>query len=581
MVKRPVSRSLARAFFYIVLLSLLTTGGALFTLSSSMRDAEAINIAGSLRMQSYRLGYDLLGAPGELTAHRRQYENTLHSPVLNALGQGMAPLQVQVRYQALHRAWQEMDNHLTHKNVIWYENNISGYVAQIDDFVLALQHYAERKMMLAVMVSALGFIAMFTLVFFTLRRIRCQVVAPLNALVIASEAVKRGDFSPPSLDVKLPNELGQLAFAFTRMSGELGKLYLSLEASVQQKTQRLEEAHRRLEVLYRCSRTLNTSIIDRRCFEKILSILRLNTQLITVEMRTDDNGLLRDGLPDATIAWHSVPIRLQENVLGELRWQTDALPPSPLLMESIASMLGQGIWVNQAQKHHQQLLLMEERATIARELHDSLAQVLSYLRIQMTLLRHSVEKENTAAHAIIDDFSQALNDAYSQLRELLTTFRLTLQQTNLTAALQEMVATLRSRTTATIHVTCSLPDSALDAQRQIHLLQIIREALLNAIRHANADTITVRCSSTTSGIYEAEVIDDGCGIASLDEPEGHYGLTIMQERAGCLGGKLSITRPAQGGTCVCLHFAAVANENEALNSATAVGIFPSGAPTDT
>ncbi len=53
-VKRPVSASLARAFFYIVLLSILSTGIALLTLASSLRDAEAINIAGSLRMQSYR-----------------------------------------------------------------------------------------------------------------------------------------------------------------------------------------------------------------------------------------------------------------------------------------------------------------------------------------------------------------------------------------------------------------------------------------------------------------------------------------------------------------------------------------------
>ncbi|HHU7312942.1 TPA: type IV pili methyl-accepting chemotaxis transducer N-terminal domain-containing protein, partial [Escherichia coli] len=51
-VKRPVSASLARAFFYIVLLSILSTGIALLTLASSLRDAEAINIAGSLRMQS-------------------------------------------------------------------------------------------------------------------------------------------------------------------------------------------------------------------------------------------------------------------------------------------------------------------------------------------------------------------------------------------------------------------------------------------------------------------------------------------------------------------------------------------------
>ena len=106
-------------------------------------------------------------------------------------------------------------------------------------------------------------------------------------------------------------------------------------------------------------------------------------------------------------------------------------------------MLGRGLYFNQAQKHFQQLLLMEERATIARELHDSLAQVLSYLRIQLTLLKRSIPEDNATAQSIMADFSQALNDAYRQLRELLTTFRLTLQQADLPSALREMLDTLQ------------------------------------------------------------------------------------------------------------------------------------------
>lgn len=72
---------------------------------------------------------------------------------------------------------------------------------------------------------------------------------------------------------------------------------------------------------------------------------------------------------------------------------------------------GPGLYFNQAQKHYQQLLLMEERATIARELHDSLAQVLSYLRIQLTLLKHAVPGDNAPAQAIITDFSRELYNA--------------------------------------------------------------------------------------------------------------------------------------------------------------------------
>ena len=234
-VKRPVSASLARAFFYIVLLSILSTGIALLTLASSLRDAEAINIAGSLRMQSYRLGYDLQSGSPQLNAHRQLFQQALHSPVLTNLNVWYVPEAVKTRY--------------AHLNANWLAN-INNYVNQIDLFVLALQHYAERKMLLVVAISLAGGIGIFTLVFFTLRRIRHQVVAPLNQLVTASQRIEHGQFDSPPLDTSLPNELGLLAKTFNQMSSELHKLYLSLEASVEEKTRDLHEAKRRLEVLY-------------------------------------------------------------------------------------------------------------------------------------------------------------------------------------------------------------------------------------------------------------------------------------------------------------------------------------------
>lgn len=79
-VKQPVSRSLARAFFAIIALSLLTSAIALFTLASSQRDAEAINLAGSLRMQSYRLGYDIQRGSADLLPHRQAWQQTLNAP---------------------------------------------------------------------------------------------------------------------------------------------------------------------------------------------------------------------------------------------------------------------------------------------------------------------------------------------------------------------------------------------------------------------------------------------------------------------------------------------------------------------
>lgn len=125
-VKRPVSASLARAFFYIVLLSILSTGIALLTLASSLRDAEAINIAGSLRMQSYRLGYDLQSGSPQLNAHRQLFQQALHSPVLTNLNVWYVPEAVKTRYAHLNANWLEMNNRLSKGDLPWYQANINN-----------------------------------------------------------------------------------------------------------------------------------------------------------------------------------------------------------------------------------------------------------------------------------------------------------------------------------------------------------------------------------------------------------------------------------------------------------------------
>lgn len=562
-VKRPVSASLARAFFYIVLLSILSTGVALLTLASSLRDAEAINVAGSLRMQSYRLGYDLQSQSPQLNAHRQLFQQALNSSALDNLNAWYVPQAVKGRYAQLHANWLEMNRRLVDGDLQWYQDNINAYVDKIDLFVLALQHYAERKVMLVVGISLAGGFGIFTLVFFTLRRIRHQVVRPLNQLVMASQRIEHGQFDSPPLDTHLPNELGLLAKTFNQMSSELHKLYRSLEAKVAEKTHDLHEAKRRLEVLYQCSQALNTSQIDVHCFRHILQIVRDNEAAQFLELTVGENWRISEGEKQADLPMQILPVTMQETVYGELHWQSQHVASAIPLLNSVSTMLGRGLYFNHAQKHFQQLLLMEERATIARELHDSLAQVLSYLRIQLTLLKRAIPEDNAPAQAIMDDFSRALNDAYRQLRELLTTFRLTLQQADLPSALHEMLETLQGQTTAKLTLDCRLPTLALDAQMQVHLLQIIREAVLNAMKHANASEIAVSCVTAPDGDHTVYIRDNGVGIGEPSEPAGHYGLNIMRERAERLGGTLSFSQPSGGGTLVSISFRSTEPEEDA------------------
>ena len=559
-VKRPVSRSLARAFFSIIMLSVLTSTIALLTLASSQRDAEAINIAGSLRMQSYRLGYEMQRTSPSLAEHRAVWQQTLSAPALQKLSRWYVPDDVKQRYQQLHLAWQEMDKRIASGDTAWYQSHIEDFVGRIDAFVLALQYYTEHKIQLVILMSLAGGLGILLLAMTTLRRIRRQVVLPLKNLVAASERIEHRAFDTPAPDTHLPNELGQLSRAFNHMSGELHTLYRSLEHSVAEKTRHLNEAHQQLEMLFTCSQALNTGQIDSHCFRHILQIVHDYTQMNYLELRTSDDWRLAEGTESDTVQMQSLPVLMQDTLYGELRWQSDTANVSLPLMKSVATMLGRGLYFNQGQKHFQQLLLMEERATIARELHDSLAQVLSYLRIQLTLLKHAVPEENAPAQTIIADFSRELNNAWQQLRELLTTFRLTLNHANLPAALQESLDGLQSQTQAKLTLDCRLSSLALDAQKQVHLLQIVREAVLNAIKHAEASEITVSCITATDGTHTVTIHDNGIGIGEASEPPGHYGLNIMRERAGRLGGTLSFSQPPNGGTQVSVRFSTPAGK---------------------
>jgi two-component system nitrate/nitrite sensor histidine kinase NarQ len=119
-VKRPVSGSLAWAFFSIIALSVLTSTVALLTLASSQRDAEAINIAGSLRMQSYRLGYEMQRNSPSLAAHRESWQQTLSAPALQKLNRWYVPDNVK-RATSSCMAWQEMDARIARGDSAWYQ----------------------------------------------------------------------------------------------------------------------------------------------------------------------------------------------------------------------------------------------------------------------------------------------------------------------------------------------------------------------------------------------------------------------------------------------------------------------------
>ena len=173
------------------------------------------------------------------------------------------------------------------------------------------------------------------------------------------------------------------------------------------------------------------------------------------------------------------------------------------LLEAVARNLAAALYVNEQAEQVQRLALLEERNAMARDLHDSLAQALSYLKIQVSRLQTSAS--GAAMHAetqeIIAELRQGLNNAYRQLRELITTFRLKMQHSRLEDSLRDVVQEL-SQQGGGLLIQLDHADwtgVVLNPNEQIHLLQIIREALNNVVKHARATQARVQLRSLEDG----------------------------------------------------------------------------------
>ncbi|PVX38859.1 two-component system nitrate/nitrite sensor histidine kinase NarQ [Pasteurella langaaensis DSM 22999] len=554
-VKQSVSTKIAHYLFMVIVFAGIITTFALGIIASSRSDAEQINISGSLRFQTYRMWYGLKQEPEHLEQYLREYRRSLHSHALAQIDeQFMAPLSLKNAYHDLISSWGKMEEFALKGDEKAYREALPEYVGQVDKFVYSLQEFAEYKLNITTAVILIAMLLIITMVGYVIWYTRKKVVTPLRQLTRASVQVQMRQFKHVPLDTERADELGSLAKAFTQMSSELYKLYAHLEDKINEKTQKLTQTNRTLSMLYHCSQSLAASDIDRSRLQFVMQNVMATEHLTAFELEIfgAENWNVSLGESAEYLNWQEVPLGEENHRLGVLRWQAGLPCPDPRTMENIAQLFSRSLHFNQSQRQQQQLLLMEERSIIARELHDSLAQVLSYLQIQLTLLKHTLHKEGDEhklkSLAIINDFEQALRDGYIQLRELLATFRLTVQEANLKLALEQVIEGLRAQTDIQLCVQCTLPSQTFNAQQLVHALQIVREATLNAIKHSKASLIEIVAQTNAEGEREILIRDDGVGIPSLDEPVGHYGLRIMEERSQQLNAQLTIKNRPTGGT---------------------------------
>ena len=256
----------------------------------------------------------------------------------------------------------------------------------------------------------------------------------------------------------------------------------------------------------------------------------------------------------------TVPLPSPNGWLGILLLETEAdhyFEETELqLFEVTAQMLALSMGFQAKEQESRRVALLEERAVIARELHDSLAQSLSYMKFQIARLQtnFSTQLIDSGADTIVNDMREGLDNAYRELRELLTTFRVQMDVRGLDHVLVEAIEEFSQRSSLNITLDNRLQECRLSVNEEFHLLQVVREALSNIVRHSGAEKVTIALVFQSSGDVIVTIDDDGKGISFDKTKPHHYGLAIMTERAHCLGGTIEILPRRLGGTRVRLLF---------------------------
>jgi len=260
----------------------------------------------------------------------------------------------------------------------------------------------------------------------------------------------------------------------------------------------------------------------------------------------------------------SVPLQYGEKTLGVVNLYVNRVSGNLKedvadLLVSIGRHLGIAIVKSNLDNEAQRLSIMQERNLLAHELHDSLAQTLAGLRFQVKLLEQMLFESHHLPE--IDDEVQGikggLEEANTELRELLAHFRAPVDERGLLPALKDLIDRFGKKTGISVYLQQNWENSDLPAQYELQVLRIVQEALSNIRKHSQAKTVRVLLRANDNGHYHVLIEDDGVGFeqASASSDHGrHIGLSIMQERARHLRGELHIETDQDEGTRVWLDF---------------------------
>jgi two-component system, NarL family, nitrate/nitrite sensor histidine kinase NarX len=613
------------AFLWVALGSIALTLWVTWQLEGG---AAAVNEAGRMRMLTYRMALEAaVGSRAELPALVASMDATLDllrdgdpsRPLFVPKGTGSGDALATLRTQ-----WDTLRGQLVDVSGSVPLEASRTFVEQVDNFVSLIEHELShwtavlRAFQLTMVALAIASAVIL------LYAAYLMVLEPLRRLGAGLASIRGGDFSV-RVEAASTVEFHELAEGFNAMAEHLQEMYRDLEAKVREKTERLEDKRRRLATLYDMSAFVaRAESLDElaRGFVARLRVL-LGADAVAVRWSDEANEryllLAQEGLPGAlardeqclnTASCHcgqpaprahtrvipvradepgrsrcaqagfktllSVPVSLHQRVLGEVdllfRDARTVNADERSLVEVLASHLAGGIEGLRAAAAAKEAAVAQERTLLAQELHDSIAQSLAFMKIQVGLLRESLRRgDQTAATRTIGELEAGVKESYGDVRELLLHFRTRTQGEDIGLALRSTVQKFEHQTGLPVTLEMQGHGVPLPTDVQVQVLHIVQEALSNVRKHASARNVDLRVQQTPQ--WRFEVADDGAGFdAAADAGESHVGLRIMRERAARIGAHVEVDSAPGAGTRVVITVPSpmdAARENEDEHAAAA------------
>lgn len=257
--------------------------------------------------------------------------------------------------------------------------------------------------------------------------------------------------------------------------------------------------------------------------------------------------------------------RIRLPATGEVKWvnlraSVRELPGGDVMSEGIISNITQGkrseldLLRSREQlrelSSHLNTVKEQERASIAREIHDELGGTLTAAKIDLLWLTRRLPADNIEMRTKAASVEILLDQALEIGRRVARSLRPGILDYGIAATIEWQAREFEKRLGIPCAVACANDEMQLDPDLSTALFRIFQETLTNIAKHADAHRVDVTLSDD-GNVVVLEVVDDGRGIGEEDLAKpGSFGIRGMLERAQTLGGTLVVGARARGGTQV-------------------------------